>query len=32
MDTLVLEHFVLDKVDQKRRDEDTDWRNECELD
>jgi len=32
MDTLVLENFVLDKVDQKPLDEDTDWRNEFELD
>jgi carbamoyltransferase len=32
MDTLVLENFVLDKVDQTPLDEDTDWRNEFELD
>ena len=32
MDTLVLGNFVLDKVDQKPLDEDTDWRNEFELD
>tara|TARA_Y100000031_G_scaffold47361_1_gene53967 strand:+ start:6159 stop:7973 length:1815 start_codon:yes stop_codon:yes gene_type:complete len=32
MDTLVLENFVLYKVDQTPLDEDTDWRNEFELD
>ncbi|MDP6712072.1 MAG: carbamoyltransferase [Nitrospinaceae bacterium] len=32
MDTLILENFVLDKVDQTPLDEDTDWRNEFELD
>ena len=32
MDTLVLENFVLDKVDQKPLEEDNDWLNEFELD
>ena len=32
MDTLVLENFVLDKLDQKPLDEDIDWLNEFELD
>jgi len=32
MDTLVLGNFILDKVDQKAFGEDTDWRNEFELD
>ena len=32
MDMLVLENFVLDKLDQKPLNEDTDWLNEFELD
>ncbi|MFQ5671713.1 MAG: carbamoyltransferase [Nitrospinales bacterium] len=32
MDYLVMENFILDKRDQKPLDQDTDWRNEFELD
>ena len=32
MDTLVLETFVLNKVDQKPLEKDSDWRGEFELD
>ena len=32
MDTLVLENFILDKVNQKPLDNDSDWLNEFELD
>ncbi len=32
MDTLVLENFVLNKSEQKPLEEDSDWRNEFELD
>ena len=32
MDTLVLENYILDKAGQKPLTEDTDWRNEFELD
>ncbi|SVE64999.1 uncharacterized protein METZ01_LOCUS517853, partial [marine metagenome] len=32
MDILVLENFILDKVDQTALEEDTDWRDEFELD
>ena len=32
MDILVLENFILDKVDQKPLEKDSDWLNEFELD
>jgi carbamoyltransferase len=32
MDTLVLENFVLNKIDQKPLEKDSDWRDEFELD
>ncbi len=32
MDTLVLENFIIDKKDQKPLEEDSDWKEEFELD